>query len=602
MRMYGSGFRLALGVWLVCAAMALPNLWAATWFVRPDGGTRYSAGATTGQCNGLTDSAYPGKGTNQPCAFNDVRSFWTDGTRCTDPGPASTCWRWIGAGGDTYLIRGSITDGKSYRVGQTGPNPNDFYGLAGNPYGSGAPPPPSGTASAHTRIVGENFSHCTDSRARTQLHGGYGVLGVLSLRDVSYVDVACLDLTDFSSCGRAAQANACNSNFPLSDYAATGILWSRNSTQDTLDNVRIHGMATAGMSGPTGDGVAMHHLELVGNASAGWDADPGNKTSGTGSLLVDHFDISWNGCAEEYPITHALPYADCTDDNIGGYGDGFGTATADSNPGWHIHFDQGVVSYNTQDGLDALHLTGNGSSLTVTNTRAFGNMGQQIKVGGSGGTVSKNVIFTNCNALRQAIPGTPAGYNRQLTDFCRAADTGLVLSVRDGAPSSFTDNVVYAASATALEVESGDPCHAATCSIRQERNIFLGFRSTKANGYPNGGTGEYANPVYVTDAPVYRHPGSSFDRNVVWHAKVTWKCPETSMNERNAICADPHLADESWPLFGTVDTSLTQALPAPTRHRASAAWKGVAVAALSGAFVLGFGVFRRRRDRGWGTL
>ena len=92
------------------------------------------------------------------------------------------------------------------------------------------------------------------------------MLGILSLRDASYVDVACLDLTDFSSCGRAAQANACNSNFPLSDYAATGILWSRNSTHDTLDNVRIHGMATAGMSGPTGDGVAMHHLELVGNA------------------------------------------------------------------------------------------------------------------------------------------------------------------------------------------------------------------------------------------------------------------------------------------------------------------------------------------------
>ena len=54
-----------------------------------------------------------------------------------DPGSVSTCWRWIGTGGDTYLIRGSIASGKSYRVGQSGPNPNDFYGLAGNPYGLG---------------------------------------------------------------------------------------------------------------------------------------------------------------------------------------------------------------------------------------------------------------------------------------------------------------------------------------------------------------------------------------------------------------------------------------------------------------------------------
>ncbi len=601
MRIYRR-LQFALIVWLVLAA--IPSLRAATWFVRPDGGTRFSPAASTGQCNGSADAAYPGKGTNQPCAFNDVRSFWTDGTRCTDPGPGSTCWRWVGNGGDTYLIRGSIAERKSYRIGQTGPNPNDFYGLAGNPYASGAPPPPSGNASTHTRILGANFSNCSDPQARTQLHGGYGVLGILSLRGASYVDIACLDLTDFSSCGRASQANACNSNFPLSDYAAVGIFWSRESTHDTLENIRIHGMASAGMSGPTGDSVAMHHLELLGNAAAGWDADPGDKTSGTGTLLVDHYNISWNGCAEEYPIAHPLPYADCTDDNGGGYGDGFGTATATSSPGWHIHFDHGVVSYNTQDGLDALHLVGNGSSMTVTNSRAYSNMGQQIKVGGTGGVLSSNIVFTNCNALRQDIPGTPPGYNRRLSDFCRAADTGLVLSVGDGNPSIFTDNVVYAASATALEVDSSSPCHTATCAIRHERNIFLGFRSTTANGYPNGGTGEYANPVYLTDSPVYAHPGSSFDRNVTWHAKGTWKCPETSMNERNAICADPHLADETWPVFGTVSTVLTQPLPPPTRHRASIAqpWAGIAVALSAGVLLMGWGAFGKNRHRRWFNL
>ena len=118
---------------------------------------------------------------------------------------------------------------------------------------------------------------------------------------------------------------------------------------------------------------------------------------------------------------------------LGGYGDGFGTTTVSSPPpGWQAHFDQGMVSYNTQDGLDALHLTGTGSSMTITRVLAYGNMGQQIKVGGASGTAVNNIIFTNCNALRQAIPGTPAGYNSNLSDFCRASDTGVEVTVGKG--------------------------------------------------------------------------------------------------------------------------------------------------------------------------
>ena len=94
-------------------------------------------------------------------------------------------------------------------------------------------------------------------------------------------------------------------------------------------------------------------------------------------------------------------------------------------------FDQGNVFYNTQDGLDALHINGAGSSMTVTHTLAYGNMGQQIKVGGAAGTMISDQVVTNCNALRQAIPGTPAGYNTHLSDFCRAADAGILLTVNN---------------------------------------------------------------------------------------------------------------------------------------------------------------------------
>jgi hypothetical protein len=51
-----------------------------TWYVRADGGSRYSAGVTTGQCDGKADVAYSGSGTNQHCAFNDFRYLWMGGT------------------------------------------------------------------------------------------------------------------------------------------------------------------------------------------------------------------------------------------------------------------------------------------------------------------------------------------------------------------------------------------------------------------------------------------------------------------------------------------------------------------------------------------
>ena len=130
--------------------------------------------------------------------------------------------------------------------------------------------------------------------------------------------------------------------------------------------------------------------------------------TGTGSLLVQNYEILWNGCREEFPIVDALPYHNCRDQNSGGYGDGFGTATVPSPaPGWQAHFDQGTVAYNTQDGLDALHLIGNGSSMTVTRTLAYGNMGQQVKVGGAAGTLEDSVVVGNCDAMSNPIAGTP---------------------------------------------------------------------------------------------------------------------------------------------------------------------------------------------------
>ncbi len=548
-------------VGLLFCLLSLP-LFGSTWYVRPDGGTRYSARVTGGQCDGLGDAAYPGSGTNKHCAFNDVRYLWQDGAYNAD-GAAFPAYGWIGAGGDTYLVRGSLATKATYRVGWNNQNAScegdRCFGVQGNPYAS-TPPPLSGTAAQHTRILGENYASCHAPSAKTQLHGGFGTSAVLTLAGASYVDVACLDITDFSSCGKAAQTHGCNTApGMLDDFATVGIVWSKSSTHDTVTDVHIHGMANAGMLGPTGDGVEMSYVDLIGNASSGWNADTGNGTTGTGSLLVQHYNISWNGCAEEYPMTDKLPYTDCTDDSTGGYGDGFGTATVASSPGWVAVFDQGVVSYNTQDGLDALHLVGAGSSMTVTKTLAYGNMGQQLKVGGAAGTLRDNIIYTNCNALRVAIPGTPAGYNKRLSDFCRAADGGIKISVNDHSTTYFENNIVYSASATALEVEINTSCSTSTCLIKQRNNIFIGFRNDAAHGYPQG-TDELSNPVYVEDASrAYTNPGSAFDHNVTFHPKATWHCPNTSLHETHAMCGDPHLVDETWHIYGYGNTTSTDA-------------------------------------------
>jgi hypothetical protein len=540
-------------------------LLAATWYVRPDGGTRYSANVRKGQCNGLYDASYAstgGTGVNQNCAFNDVRYLWQDGSYTTgsDNGPAVfPGWGWVIAGGDTVIIRGSIGTGVSYRVGWNNKSnaydakTKQFWGVAGDPFGSGAPPPPSGSSTQHTRILGENYLSCHNSTAKTQLHGGFAVGSVLAMNGTSYVDLACLDITDFANCGRQGQRIGCNTSIgSLDDDASNGISWNNRSTNDTLTDIHIHGMAMNGMLGPTGTGMAFSYLDLMGNASSGWNADAGDGTTGTGTLLVQHFNVGWNGCTEEFPIVDPTPYFDCTDDNDAGYGDGFGTATVLTR-GWKIHWDQGNVFYNTQDGLDQLHVVGPGSSTTVTRVLAYGNMGQQLKIGGQVGIIQNSLIVGNCNALRQAIPGTPAGYNSGLTDFCRAADTAIVLSVNDASTSKFENNTLFSANATGLDIQTALTCTTTTCLIDFDNNIFVGFLNNTADGYPSGGTGNYANPIYLNDtggALAFGNAGSSFSNNITHHAKSNWICPATWLNEKNALCRDPHLVDETWHVYG----------------------------------------------------
>ena len=65
---------------LMLAGFVLPAS-ATTFYVRPDGGTRYTVNASDGQCDGKADASYAstgGTGRNQHCAFSDWRLMYDD--------------------------------------------------------------------------------------------------------------------------------------------------------------------------------------------------------------------------------------------------------------------------------------------------------------------------------------------------------------------------------------------------------------------------------------------------------------------------------------------------------------------------------------------
>lgn len=513
-----------------------------TWYIRTDGGTRYSTNITTGQCDGKHDAAYPGSGTNQPCAFNDYRYLYQDGAYAN--GTAFPAWGWVISGGDTVIIRGSIGTSVSYRVGgdlpgvsYCGGTGGICWGLAGDATDSFNPPVPAGIASQHTRILGENYASCAAQSSRTQLHGGTALYFVLDLRATSYVDAQCLDITDFSNC--STPAGTCTGS---SDYASNGIRLYADSLNITLKDVWAHGLSYSGVGGPPGTGFTATDLGIIGNGGAGWNADPGDGTTGYGTLNVTNFNISWNGCEEEYPIVHALPYAYCRDDSTGGYGDGFGTTTVGSPaPGWQIHFDQGTVSYNTQDGLDALHANGVGTSVSYTRVLAFGNEGQQLKVGATT-NIQNSQIVGNCSALQQTIPGRPSPTNDSLGDICRAANTAVAIVTYPGQPSVFQANTLMTGGAIGVEVEYATSNTGSTNTLLYNNNVFYGFF--------NSGSGSNPSPIYSnTNLNSLTNPGASWTNNSYFGQK--WTCPQTG--ESNAVCADPKLTDETLHLYGYGD-------------------------------------------------
>lgn len=403
-----------------------------TWYIRNDGGSRYDAtNNPSGQCNGKADAAYPGSGANRACAYNDVRYLWSNG---------SAAGSWAISGGDTVIIRGG-----PWRIGPIDSSGHAFNGYngvgGGGPYKDFNLPIPAGTSGQHTRILGENYANCT---TKTQLHGGFAVDEVLNLTGAQFVDVQCLELTDYAQCTHAISGAdlPCSSSAPLDDYAGSGINTDANTHDVLLQDLDIHGLSGNGLFGPIGGLITITRVRVAFNTFAGWNFDDGNDTdNAVGSTInASYVTMEWNGCMEEYPIVDAIPALYCYDTNSGGFGDSWSGQDAQLS----MTCDHCISRYNTKDGYIGPHVRF--SSNTITNSYFYDNMGQQLKFGTTNNGVTKiqnTLILGNCHRMGRAIAGAPATFNLHLTGFCRASDTFQMIWPTSG--SVELDNDVFVA-------------------------------------------------------------------------------------------------------------------------------------------------------------
>ena len=534
---------------LLIFLVALP-VSAETWFVRRDGGTRYSTRMHSGQCDGRADMPYPGKGVDRHCAFNDVRYMWSDNSGSA---PA-----WVIAGGDTVVIRGCTalssqmnSSNPNCRLGYDNNNngnpPNSWCGYGNPNSGCFNPPIPSGTAAQPTRILGGcvygtysctpiNNNYPYGSTNETQLFGGFGLTWTFNLESTSYVTIEGIELTTHNGVctigtGSPAYPRACSSSVPYDDYAQNGFITNNATSNIVLQDVYVHGFNASGFMGPIGGPITMTRVFSGFNAFAGWNFDDGKSTpDATGSsIMANYVTMIFNGCYEQYPIKSTYPAQVCYDTNSAGFGDSW------SGQGTKLESficDHCVMAYNTKDGFIGPHTFSH--YLKITNSDSYGNMGQQWKWGASPGSTAifeNNLTVGNCRRMAEPLPGAPPGYNRHLSGFCRAA--GDVFSFYTAANSTvlFANNTTVGYSATMFDLACQVPGTCGSAHFVFRNNIVLGFLNPKYQ------TGEVPGLFYYGDPSVKPALGNDLFFNL-----RSKPCP--SFGRSDLICASPEFVNQ----------------------------------------------------------
>ena len=549
---------------LIVAAGATTTGPGQTWFVRPDGGSRFSANVPTGQCNGQYDAAYPGSGTDQNCAFSSVQYLYTDGTYGVS--------QWIINGGDTVVIRGcaplpgeqnaSAPDCRIGWVNSMGTGGlcqgvNEFWGCS-------MPPPPSGTAAQPTQILGGcaygtyscnpviGYPYKNDNL--TQIYGGFNVGAVLYLSGSQYVKIEGLEFTSHNgTCTRVGYPqypSGCSTSSPVGDFADWGIITTNTTSNITLQDVYIHGLTTEGIGGPIGGPFTLNRVSIDFNAFAGWNFDDGSATpDAAGSTITQSFvTMVGNGCLEQYPIANQqYPALACWDSNDGGFGDSWSGQTTELDG---FSCDQCLIAYNAKDAAMGPHTLI--KNLTITNSSFYGNMGQQGKWGTTQNNTTlfqNNTYIGNCQRMSEQLPGAAQNFNLStglpgsyLSNYCRAAGDLFDYFADLGSTVHFYGNTFVGYNATILNLGFATAGQGASTPYYFSDNVFLGYTTSTSN-YPN--TGESPGLFYLGD-PSVAIVSSSNDEFGVRNSN----CDGTFAGT-HALCSDPSLVSEpaqgAWP-------------------------------------------------------
>jgi len=419
---------------------------AATYYVRADGGT-------AAQCTGKSDAKYPGTGTNQACA-------WKHPYIALPPAKTPRI-----VGGDTLVVGAG-----NYRMGIGAPGAEGCSTSA--PYDCHMPKIPSGTsATAPTRILGKGYN--SGCAAPPQLWGSDRAYTIFDLRGSSNVELACLEITDRAACIQDHGAGAaCGSS---GAWASRGLI-AQDSANVKLTDLNIHGLANKGIHAGRLRDWTMTRVALRANGWIGWDGDIGpHNSSNSGNIIFRESEISWNGCAENYPSKdiHA-----CWGQQKGGYGDGLGTHETGGN--WV--FEDTLVHHNTSDGIDLLYMA-DGGSVTMKRVWAEGNAGNQLKTNGKA-RIENSVVVGNCGYFDGRFPGMVSG------DHCRAQGNALSIGMFSSSVVDLVNNTITG-EGDCLVLSGGG---SGSAKLNIWNNVMIGQRDRTGSGenaclhYADGGS------------------------------------------------------------------------------------------------------------------
>ena len=420
------------------------NLWAATWYVRTDGG-KYGTSSST--CNGQTDAAFTGS--NGPGCGVD-HPFEILGTYTGDPLVTRI------SAGDTVIIKNG-----SYRMGYTSGVYDSGICYSDWTYTCYTDEIPSGVdANNKTKIYGEGWN--SGCATKPELWGVGRADYMFNLDASSNVDMRCLDITDHDNCGvgDAGAPNACDESAPYTGHlhARRGV-YAYNGSNNEFTDIDVHGMVYTGFMLGKQTALTMTDVNIIGNGHAGVDQDtPEADDSWSGSNVFTRVKINWNGCAENYPVDGG--YNNCVDQNDAGYGDGWGsTDTAGDFTFTDVEF-----KYNTSDTLDLLYHTDGAAIVTVERGYFEGNVGNSLKFGGNQAIVRNTVVIANCGFFDQ--------YGQTGTNFavCRAGGNAIVMDVGDGDDFALVNNTIVGESDILVEIFGCDTGE----DIQIKNNVFQG--------------------------------------------------------------------------------------------------------------------------------